>query len=646
MDCPEGRLAWLETSRFGSFAFGCVDRKLRSKYHALWTVREPGRGDAWNVLAELRETLVDAHGRTLLVDPLRAASSDVELVSFRSAPHVRHRYRIGELELERTLDLSVGDQLAIHYRVRGVRAPLTLELEPLLRCRDLHALTFENPFLDGSFTRVRDELHMTPYAGMPSVAFRVDGADMRFVRDGTWQTDVSYADDAARGDEAREDLFSPGRFVLTLEQDGAFTLWVGLETLTRGGAPDFLPEKPASLAHALARATRQFAMHTRAGATTVVAGFPSLGPRSRDTLIALPGLYLADRDFERAAAVLESLADARVNGLIPRVPAFAGRPADTSAADPSLLFARAVQWLGHEAGASRVARFMPVVCELLEALADARDSRMRLDRGVGVWLERAAQPLTWMDAQREGEALTPRAGYAIEIDALAYNAAVFACRWADAERPLFARAFRARLRGAEADFVRRYWDDTRGYLADGHDGTRPDTSLRPNQLFALGLPHRALPDALARAALAAVTRELVVPAGVRTLSPHDPRYQGTAGGCAHAPHQGAAWPWLLGLYADAVQALHGRSELEARFVPVRAFFANHLEAEGCLGHMAELFAGDSPHSSAGAPAQAWSVAELSRALHTLRPSAARETSTDVPHSKVQLGILDETGVQQ
>ena len=44
MHAPSGSLEWLSSNDLGSFALGCVDRRLRRKYHSLLTVREPGKG--------------------------------------------------------------------------------------------------------------------------------------------------------------------------------------------------------------------------------------------------------------------------------------------------------------------------------------------------------------------------------------------------------------------------------------------------------------------------------------------------------------------------------------------------------------------------------------------------------------------------
>jgi glycogen debranching enzyme len=127
-----------------------------------------------------------------------------------------------------------------------------------------------------------------------------------------------------------------------------------------------------------------------------------------------------------------------------------------------------------------------------------------------------------------------------------------------------------------------------------------------------------VPGTIARAALEAVTRALLVPAGLRTLSPSERAYRGHYGGNAttrdRAYHQGTVWPWLIGIYADAVHAVHGRAALEARLAPVFSFFARHLTDEGCIGQVSEVFSGDLPHAQNGTPAQAWSVCELYRAL--------------------------------
>src|SRR5690606_19277125 len=114
---------------------------------------------------------------------------------------------------------------------------------------------------------------------------------------------------------------------------------------------------------------------------------------------------------------------------------------------------------------------------------------------------------------------------------------------------------------ARAAFQAFWYADGR-YLYDRiDDAGRPDPSLRPNQLFAVSLPHSPLSPEQAEGVVAAVERSLLVPLGVRTLAPEDPAYRGQyLGGRRErdaAYHQGTAWPWLLGPFAAAYLRVHG-----------------------------------------------------------------------------------------
>jgi predicted glycogen debranching enzyme len=638
-------LEWLETNPLGSFSFACVDRKLRRKYHTLLTVRDPGRGDPWNLLAETRETLSLAGETITLVDPLSDAHEDT-LCAFSASPHATHRYRAGGIEIERSVRLGARDQVEIRYRLIEAPAstPLTLTIEPLLLCRPLHALTQENPFLDGTCVKLGDEVRMLPYAGMPAIALRVYGAQATFEEHGAWSRVGAYSWEAARGYPASESLFSPGRFTVSLEPAAELTFVVGLHRVEAPAsfcssadtqastAREQAEAAPETSAPPLARAAAQFFAESTQHEHGIIAGYPWSSVQSRDALLALPGVYLATGSWESAEQVLSSLVKARVHGLIANTPALFGSRAearastggarsDTPSVLASLLFAYTVQWFKSVLGEPRVAGFMPIVCELLESLAEGNDPRARFERGVGVYTEPGPHSLTWMDASVDGRAVTPRAGYAVELDALAYNAVHFACAWADDKRPGFARAFRNRLRNAEGEFVRRYWDDARGYLADGHDGEQPDPRLRPNQLWALALPYRPISNAMAHAALHAVTRDLWTPLGLRTLSPHDPDYRGRYAGDhaarERATHQGSVWPALTGLYADATLATLGEPALATHVSPILQRIATHMTGEGCIGQVSELFDGDAPHRAGGAPACAVSVAELYRTQYLL-----------------------------
>jgi glycogen debranching enzyme len=136
-----------------------------------------------------------------------------------------------------------------------------------------------------------------------------------------------------------------------------------------------------------------------------------------------------------------------------------------------------------------------------------------------------------------------------------------------------------------------------------------------------------------------VKEQLVTPAGLRTLSPDDPRYRPRyEGGVLErdsAYHQGTVWPFLLGPLVTAWIKSFGRN---AKSRSAARGFLNGLEAhlgEGCLGQVSEIFDAEAPHHPRGCFAQAWSVAEPLRALiedlgTSVKPSILRQRHVSTP----------------
>ena len=79
-----------------------------------------------------------------------------------------------------------------------------------------------------------------------------------------------------------------------------------------------------------------------------------------------------------------------------------------------------------------------------------------------------------------------------------------------------------------------------------------------------------------------------------------------------AYHEGTVWPFLLGFYVRAAirHRPHDAAHREALIRLVSSAADNYL----ALGQVPELADGDPPHRPSGCVAQAWSVAELLRAL--------------------------------
>jgi len=236
--------------------------------------------------------------------------------------------------------------------------------------------------------------------------------------------------------------------------------------------------------------------------------------------------------------------------------------------------------------------------------------------------------LTWMDAKIGDWVVTPRIGKPVEINALWHYALACMASWARTLNDARASAdYDREAHRVAGSFAESFWFEEGAYLydvVDAPDGTpgarerRVDSTLRPNQIFAVSLGTDLLDARQARAVVDTCARELLTPLGLRSLSPRDPRYAGTYSGGPQQRdavyHQGTLWPWLLGPFALAHYRVYG----DARHAQLLlAGLAPHLD-EGCIGTISEIADGNPPYTPRGCFAQAWSVAETLRAWQALQ----------------------------
>jgi predicted glycogen debranching enzyme len=640
------RLEWLLTNGTGGYAMGTVAGSNTRRYHGLLVASLHPPVQRVLVLARLEETALTATGpvplsvnqypNTLYPD------GHTRLLRFALDGGPVWTWSVGGAELERRVLLVPGEQtVVVRY---ASTAPLRLRVEPLLACRDHHALTHRNPAAWIGFEEHdRPGSHLVrfqPYGALPSVWLAHRGGS--FAGPPAWHENVEYLEELERGLDFREDLLLPGSFELEvvperprlvaatveaapqLDLDALGALFQGSGATHRPTGPVPTPRR-SDLDEGrarLSRAAEAFLVRRADRSATVIAGYPWFTDWGRDTMISLPGLYLARGDLALAQQVLEGFLAHLDGGLVPnRFPDEAG-PAEYNTADATLLMFQAVHAWEQAGGSPAFIRetFYPAACTIVDAHLRGTHHGIHVDPTDGLLV--AGGPgtnLTWMDARVNGIPVTPRHGKPVEVNALWYNALRLSERWA---RQL-GDGPRARSFGREADLVagafdRAFWNDARRCCYDVILPEGPDSRLRPNQLLALGLPFPLL-DARRRAmGLEAVETALVTPVGLRTLAPGDPGYRPTyRGGPSErdsAYHQGLVWPWLVGPYVDALLAVRGDSiETRTRARVAIASLLGRMES-GCLGQLRECFEPEPPYRPVAAPAQAWSVAELLRIL--------------------------------
>ncbi len=300
----------------------------------------------------------------------------------------------------------------------------------------------------------------------------------------------------------------------------------------------------------------------------------------RDSAISVTGLLTDRGRKESAQAVLHRLADKEKNGLIPN-----RFPENYHSSDASLWFIHAlVQYRRRWGDDLFIEKTKPVIERIL--LNYPSSDVAALDHNLIAVVPQS----TWMDT-----AFTPRKGKPVEINAL----------WVQALHEADSMGIQTPVDPAAAlSAFRQFWNESSGCLYDMIDPL--DSSIRPNQLIALALG--IIDQNRATRALNTITKLLLTPYGLRSLAPSDPAYQGRYNGDL-SYHNGCVWPWLTGYYCQ-VLLRHGVSREKARFV--LAPILQHLKEAG-VGYISEIFDGDFPFLPHGCIAQAWSVAEISRA---------------------------------
>ncbi len=646
---------WLETNGLGGFAGSTISGMNTRRYHGLLTAATQPPVGRMLLLSKLEGTLVVGDERIDLATNEYAGAVHPNgyqhLVAFRLDPFPVFTYEAGGVRLEKTVFMVHGSNTTVvTYSVEKApaRMPVRLEVRPLIAFRDYHSTTHENGAIDGSFQREPNLVSLQPYQGVPRLYLGHNAAAVE--AQGFWYHGFSYAIERERGLDHLEDLYNP--LVMTFELGRGKTAvvvastekvdhrkastWERSERKRRASIASVKADD--EFARSLAVAADQFLVK-RGNGSTVIAGYPWFTDWGRDTMIALPGLTLFTGRADVAKAILREFAQHVDRGMLPnRFPDDNEAP-EFNTVDATLWFFEAVRAYAAEAGDHKFVRELyPVLADIVDwHIKGTRYGIHMLDNGLLNAGEAGVQ-LTWMDAKIDEWVVTPRSGKPVEIQALWYNALKvmeeLAARFGDPEGQKRYRTVSSLLHWS---FNRVFWNEKEGCLYDVVNGV-PDGSIRPNQVIALSLHHSMVPADRARSVLAVVERELLTPMGLRTLSPRDPRYRGRYQGDARSRdsvyHQGTVWPWLLGPFVSAyVKVNGGGAATRQRAMEFLRPLQAHLEEAG-LGQISEIFDADAPHTPRGCFAQAWSVAEVLRALCQdvcqVRPKAAEAAAAVTP----------------
>lgn len=630
---PATRKEWLDTNGLGGYASSTIINCHTRKYHGL-------------LVAALKEP----RGKFVLLSKLETSliSNDMEFpLCTNKYPGVYHptghqfadgfeqglfpaiTYRIGDVVIRKSMMMVHGENtVLLHYELLEGKVKPTLRIRPLLAFRDIHSLTKENMFLRPKAYPEKNGCKIQPYEGLPPLYMGTNRTS-EFHPGPKWTLNHEYLIERDRGFDYQEDLFSPGVFEVTLQKGKPVIFAASVEKLgnlekLRKGEID--RREAAFAAHKnrskhvqwLKYFSDQFLIRNASDFASVVAGYHWFGEWGRDTMIALPGLTFHAGRREFGEEVLAAYAGLERDGLLPNYLDQSSEHLAYNSVDASLWFFWAVQEYLETGGSKKFVmnKVFPALRNIVAAHLDGRVPLCGVAEDGLLWAGNAHTQLTWMDAQAYGRPVTPRHGAAVEINALWYNGLRFFLELADKKDELIGRAQKAADTLA-ANFTDRFWNTPDNCLSDLVNEYGQDHNIRPNQIFAVSLPHSLLNLTQMRAVVEAVQSHLLTPYGLRTLSPRNsaymPFYRGDSDARDSAYHQGMVWPWLAGHFGEALlRQAEDRKEAKAflrkYFKPILRSFPDDFG----IASVPEIYTGNPPHFPKGCIAQAWSVGEAIR----------------------------------
>jgi predicted glycogen debranching enzyme len=617
----------LRSNRAGSYAYTTLICCNTRKYHGLLACPiENLDGGTHMLLSSLDETIIQHNSFFNLGIHKYPGTYEPKghkyIRDFDLEPNLSLIYRVGGVVLKKELILvTTEERILIRYTLLDAHSPTKIRFKPFLAFRNIHSLSKANLNADRKYTEVENGIKIRLYNGYPYLYMQFSKKP-EYVHVPDWYYNIEYPEERERGYEYHEDLFVPGYFELPIRKGEVIVFSAGTSPCkTRSLNRQFDKElksriKRDSFESCLINAAQQFFKYKDKKQVEIIAGFPWFGSWGRDTFIALPGLTLPQNKLDDFKAVLQTMVSRMKGPFFPNTGY--GENTVYNSVDAPLWFFWALQQYCEFARCYKQAwkEFGKVIKKILYSFREGTEFNIKMHENGLLWQGVPGMALTWMDAIVQGKPVTPRIGFAVEINALWYNAIMFSLKLAKIARDRqFLIDWIEIPQLIEKNFVEMFYDNTKGYLADVVTYDYKDWSVRPNQVFATSLPYSPIKDLqIKRNILNKIQKELLTPKGLRTLSPshpdYKPRYYGNQCERDLAYHQGTVWPWLLGAFAEGLFRIDGKAALPL-IEKLYHGFEEDMIVHG-IGTISEVYDGDPPHNPNGAVSQAWSVAELLR----------------------------------
>ena len=370
------------------------------------------------------------------------------------------------------------------------------------------------------------------------------------------------------------------------------------------------------------------------GQHTIIAGYPWFLDWGRDSLISFEGLLLCTNKQKIAKEILLTTVRDVKFGLVPNgYSGYDNRPLYNSADSSLLLFEQVRKYINYTQDYKFIKEHiydkLKIIIENYQRGIGIDDNNIFMDDDYLISSGTNNTQNTWMDAKYGTHAFTPRNGKTVEINSLWYNALKIMEQLSNKfETKVVAKHYAEMAKKVKLSFNEKFYNQKKKCLYD----VLGDGKVRPNQLFALSLGYPVIePNSeIAKEMIATVEKKLLNKYGLKTLAKGEKGYidiyEGDSFKRDSSYHQGITWPWLLGLYYDALRNMIAsekdrklKKALEEKLVEfknkTRKTFTEEMLERGTLGSINEIYDSKQPNLPKGAIAQAWSVAEIFRIIY-------------------------------
>ena len=617
----------LRTNRLGAYHCTTVVDCNTRKYHGLLVMPVPAIDDDNHVLLSSLDETVIQHGAEFNLGLHKYQGNNFSpkghkyIREYSSETVPRTLYRVGGVIFSKEKVFSLFDnRIMIKYTLEDCHSATTLRFRPFMAFRNVNELTHANGNVNQTYTEITNGIKTCMYPGYPDLYMQFS-KKVKFVYEPYWYNGIEYPKEQERGYPYQEDLYVPGYFEVSIKKGESIIFSAGdsqvattrLKSLYESEVAARTPR--TNFYNCLKNSAQQFYFRPKEQDAYLLAGYPWFKVRARDLFIALPGCSLHIEDPVRFEKIMDTAEPAlrayMENGAPDPVIREVEHP------DVGLWAIWAIQQYAKEVGVQKAAeRYGDLVGEIITyIMAQKHPDMQNMDNGL-LFANGRDKAITWMNSTVNGRPVVPRSGYIVEFNALWYNALCFYNELLGAEpNAEVSRVIALVEKSFPQTFINGF-----NYLFDYVNGSYVDWSVRPNMIFAVSLPYSPLTRVQKRAVLDVVTKELLTPKGIRSLSPksegYRPYYVGPQYERDLAYHQGTVWPWLLGAYLEAYLKVFGKSG--AAFAERMLISMEEEMYSHCIGTIPELFDGNPPFVGRGAVSFAMNVAAILRIVDLLK----------------------------